>query len=198
MKKASQKQVGNIFGSASNMKYQDIKAACIMLGMDFEDVANADFFKLNSFYAANKFKSKPVEDRLHSYEDWVQNILIKRGHKQDSPLVKYREFSAKTDEEVGGESYEAKSKRSIAKKAGAKKEPPKKKDKNEFGIYSGTKKDYVYKKTKKYFEEGNPNDKALRRVIRKTIERFDDAKEKSIRIWFRKAWKELSTRDGKK
>lgn len=187
MKKASQKQIGEIFGAASNMKYPDIKGACIMLGMDFEDVANGDFCTLNSYFAENRHKTKPVKERLQQYEDWVENILLSKGYKADNPLVKYKQFSNAPEEDE----EEGKLKAALIKKVGVKKEPKAKREKTEFGIFAGTKKDYVYKKAKLYNEKGFEYDRALKRTIRKTMDKFPDAKEKSIRIWFRKISKEL-------
>ena len=187
MKKATQKKIGEIFGAASNMKYPDIKGACIMLGMDFEDVANADFCSLNSFFAENRHRTNPVQDRLHQYEDWVAGQLLSRGYAADNPLVKYRQFSNQPEEDE----QDGKLKTALIKKVGVKPDKPPKKEKTEFGIYSGTKKDFVYKKAKLYRERGYDNERALKRTIRKTMEKFPEAKEKSIRIWFRKVSKEL-------
>ena len=187
MKKATQKKVGEIFGAASNMRYADIKAACIMLGMDFEDVANADFCRLNSYFAENRTKTNPVKARLDQYDEWVSGILISKGYKPDNPLVKYKQFSTPTEDEES----EGNIKRVLLKKAGVKPEKRAKKEKTEFGIYAGTKKDYVFKKAKIYSEKGFTIEKALKRVIRKTMDKYPDAKEKSIKIWFRKVSKEL-------
>ncbi len=174
-----------LHGRLSKMKYKELKAACIMLGMDFDDVHDADVHNLQSYYIQNT-GNLMNKDRLEQFEDYTKEVLIEQGLDAEDPIVKFKPFSAnnsgeETENEEGDEIGTAKA--SFIKKAGGKKKSTKKEKDKEFGIFKGTKKALVFQLTKEGVE--------IKKIIKATLKQFPEAKEKSIKIWNKRAKAEM-------
>lgn len=162
------------------MKYQDVKDACIVLNMPFEDVSKADWHGLKSYYARH-YGGIENPELLEEFDSYTANSLISNGHSPDDPLVKYRPHAEKVGEEEDTTTLDStplKTPTALPKKKKGKRE------RDSFGGFKGTKKSYVYL--------GVSKGATIDKVIDKTLKKFPDAKEKSIRIWFKKATKELA------
>lgn len=172
---AKKNQVSLASGSLRAMKFRDVKAACIMMGMPFEDVVAADWGGLKCYYA-NNLGNKLKKERLEQFEDFVsEDLMANKGYNEDNPLVRYRQFSTPPE----GEEEESKLRPSLVKKAGGKKEPRKKKERDSSGVIVGTKKAFVFSGVRAGASE--------EKIIRKTLAKYPDAKEKSIKLWIKRA-----------
>lgn len=159
----------------TQMRYRDLKIACIARGMLFEDVVEGTADSLRRYFLDNYDK---VQDRnfLEQFDEWVKSELIKRGHAEDSPMVKFR-LCTSTDSEENITINTRSLKNAQVKKA--------KKSKRErdptHNIFSGTKKSLTYACA--------TSGLTIKDTIDKVLIQFPDAQEKSIKIWFKKALK---------
>jgi hypothetical protein len=182
MSKSSLSKITGPEKELTQMKYTDLKIACIVRGMLFEDVVEGTASSLQRFFIDN-WHVKQDRDRLKQFDNWMAETLIKKGHDKASPLVKYR-LSTVLDEQ---ENQKLKGK--SLKKAKVKKEKKEKRERDtNFNIFKGTKKAYTYELAQKGIEVGE--------TVKLVIERFPEAQEKSIKIWYKRALKDA--KDGAK
>lgn len=174
------------YKALSQMVYRDLKIACIVRGMEFNEVVEADHGILASFFIRNFYESQNPE-LLEDFDIWMDHQLEKGGIDKSDPL---RDF--KLSSVVDPKTQDVKLKR---RKLGAgvklPRKKPKRKEKNTtFNIRKGTKKEYTMELTKKLFELGkNMQSKKLQKKLTKTVRsKFPDANEKSIMIWYKKAY----------
>lgn len=158
-----------------DMKLKDLKRAAVAYGMPFEEVVSSGVPQLESFYirAYNGGKKIRVE-LLDEFDTWHENHLrTECGLSEEFLHPQLRlGYVTEKDEDTG----EVKRRRIKGYR-----KTRKKREKNEFGIFTGTKKALTFKCAK---DGMNKKD-----AIAKVMEVFPDAKEKSIGIWFNKALK---------
>lgn len=163
----------------ASMRLKDLKRACVVRGMPFDEVLEADMPTLASWYNQHNDRSQDLKF-LDMYDDHVEALLQARGHKTTDPMLSpyFRlGFIGERDDE--GKAVTKKRVRSI----GVESKKKKKKTRDSFGLYTGTKKSLTFELTK----AGEKIDNILTRVM----EQFPDAKEKSIRIWNKRALREI-------
>lgn len=154
----------------SDLTYKDLKIACIIRKMPFDDVLKADFFKLSNFVQQNVMVRQNL-DLLEEYDDYIDSILKERN--QDELI--HNSLRLGYVKKEGDDEYIPK-----AAKEKAPKKEPRQKDSN--GLFKGTMKSYTYELQKK--------GKDLKQTLTKVLRKYPDAKEKSVKIWFNKSKKE--------
>jgi hypothetical protein len=156
----------------SRMRYIDLQRECILRGIDFNLLVSSDINGLSQWLVRH-WEDPAEPTRLNSFDDWRAKLLKERGI--DEPFVKLG-YVGKRDETTGvilaGKKPRLLTK--IRKKA---------KSRNDAlgGIFTGTKKELTFLCAK----EG----KDLEKTIEIVLEKFPEAVEKSIRIWYNKAKK---------
>ena len=153
-----------------HMDYKAMKKAAIIRGMKPRHVIKADYFKLLGFINENFFKETD-DALLIKFDNWVERKTGKALEGTYSAL-KMSYMRDKTDEEVEVKSKAKKKKREKVKRV-----------KNKYGIIEGTKKALVYELVEK--------SKSPASIIKRTIKRFPDARESSIKIWINQARKAI-------
>lgn len=158
---------------ANQRTYRDMKRMCIVRGMDFEELLRGDFTRLHSWLHKN-WGNKINEELLTKFDDWMDEELLKGGNADlIHPNLRLGYISdGREDENEGSNKIKKKEKT----------EPKVKKEKTEDGIFSGTKKALTYSLQKA--------GESLEDTITKVIEKFPDASDKSIKIWFKKCKRE--------
>lgn len=154
----------------SDLTYRDLKIACIVRGMPFDDVLKADFFRLSNFVQNNVLVSQNMS-LLDDYDDYLESTLKERGQ---TDLI-HNSLRLGYVKKEGDDEYIPK-----PAKVKAEKKPIREKDSN--GLFKGTMKSYTYELQKK--------GKTLPQTLTKVLRKFPDAKEKSVKIWFNKSKKE--------
>lgn len=164
------KMIGRL-GGLSKMTFKDMQRQAVMLGMPFPEVVQSDFFRLESF-----IKNSPnVPDRtlIDQYDEWMDKILEERGYAKEDPMRNYQ-FR------LGFVSEDAVTKQKKFKKIKGIPKPPKpQKEKDELGLWKGTKKSYTFELTMRGYD--------LERVLRRVLKKFPEANEKSVKQWYRAA-----------
>lgn len=187
---------------ASEMRYSDLKAACIMRGMLFEDVIEGDHNDLHTFFVNSFIRDAPVKRALlEEFDIWLDQQLEKRGYDKDDPVRQFRQFS---EEQGDGEEQEVVTKRSKVKKGLPKKKKTRRERDSQFNIFKGTCKAYTYDTAKdcwdKVSAKYNRDTKAIfkkfaDKAVSRVHKQFPDGKDKSIKIWFKRALNELASKN---
>jgi len=159
-------------GGFSNMTYRDCKRRAVALGMPFPDACAADGGRLQSYIM--KTENKPDLSLIDKYDDWVDSMLEQAGYAKDDPLRSYQLRLGFISEEKVEEG-----KRKTRKIKGLPKPKKPKREKDESGLWKGTKKSYTYELTNKGY--------TLERITRRVMKKFPEAKPKSIQQWYRAA-----------
>lgn len=164
-----------------NMKYIDLKIACIVRGILFEDVVNGSVPSLSSFFIKNF--DKPIDrSLLEDFDIWMDEQLEKKGYEKDDPIRKYRLSTTLNEEE------DVRVDNKKLRKAGIRKKPKPKAQRDEvFNIFKGTKKAYTYSLTSKSLDN--------KEIIKLVVEKFPEAKPKSIMIWIKRCKDELKEKN---
>jgi hypothetical protein len=161
----------NFLGKAGkDLTYRGIKRKAIILGMPFPDATGNSIGSLLNFI--NNTPNKPDKSLIDKYDDWMDKRLEDNGYAKDDPMRNSRLRLGFLGEEENGS---RKRKRIPGIKKDKKKAVPKEKD--EYGLIKGTKKEYVWKLTGKGY--------TLDRIVRRTKKRFPEANNKSISLWYR-------------
>jgi hypothetical protein len=156
---------------ASMFRYAELQRACIVRGIDFQKLVHATAPQLHAWFVDN-FYEKIDNSRLDAFDEWREEIMRKRG--LDEPFIRLG-FIGEKDTETGEVI-------SIKRPKKFKKPKKKKRERNEeFGIFSGTKKELTFRCVK--------DDMSLEKTIKVVTDKFPDAKPKSIGIWYKKARK---------
>lgn len=178
--KGSKEKLSLMGGGFSNMSYKDVKRRAIVLGMPFPEAVEADFGRLASF--VQKSTNAPDTSLLDKYDDWVDGILEERGYDKNHPMRSYQLRLGYLGEErpsqEGSEETPLKPRRNKKKIKGL---PQTKKPKREYtssGLVQGTKKAYTEELVNKGF--------SLDRVTRRVLQKFPEANENTVKIWYRK------------
>jgi len=162
--------------NTQNFTVKDFKRHCIVREMPFEEVAKQDVHEMRMFIFRHKGLIKP--ELLDDFDIWNEKYLREERNLPDvyfHPLLRMG-F-------VGEEDEDGNIKRKRVK--GIKKAKKAKRERNEHGIFSGTKKALTFKCA--------ADGKTIKETIDAVLEVFSDAKEKSISIWFKKAIKMAKT-----
>lgn len=188
----------------TKMRYQDLKAACIVRGMDFQDIVEGDYPTLAGWFVKNH-DNKQNRELLEMFDQWVDDHLKQRGYKKNDPLRQFRQHSSLTaDNDVKVRTRKLKG-ADIGKKKRIKKERD-----ATFGIFKGTKKDYTFTQCADLFNKKRVDDDGKDRTVKdfqkaygdKMVERvqkkFPDAKEKSVKIWMKRCLDELYKKNPRK
>ena len=163
----SKENIKTIVRKVDVSTYINLKRNCIARGMPFNEVINGDFPRLNGWLHKN-VANKINIGLLEEYDDLVDSMLTDENLKHPTLRTSY----------TGERAEEQKLK--IPKVEV--KEPVVPKEKDDNGIIKGTKKSYVISLVQRGYD--------IAKVIHKTQRRFPDAKDKSIKIWARKALKD--------
>lgn len=159
-------------GGFANMTYKDCKRRAVALGMPFPDACAADWGQLQSWIM--KSQNKPDLSLIDKYDDWMDMMLEQAGYAKDDPMRSYQlrlGFIAEDKVEEG--------KKRTKRIKGLPKPKKPKREKDERGLWKGTKKSYTYELT----DKGLP----LERITRRVLKKFPDANPKSIQQWYRAA-----------
>lgn len=158
-------------GGLGNMTYREAKRRAVILGMPFPDASSASFPQLMSYIVNTE--NKPEPELINQYDDWVDKQLETLGYAKDDPIRSYQL-------RLGFISEDTVTKQRTQKRIkGVIKTPKPKREKDEFGLWKGTKKSYTFELTNKDF--------SLERITRRVLKKFPDANSKSIQQWYRAA-----------
>lgn len=172
------KMIGRL-GGLTKMTFKDLQRQAIMLGMPFPEVPQSDFFKLESFILNSQ--NEPDKSLIDKYDDWMDKVLEESGYSKDDPMRNYQ-FR------LGFVSEDAVTKQKKFKRVKGIPKPKKpKREKDERGLWKGTKKSYTFELTARGYD--------LERVIRRVQKKFPEANDKSIKQWWRAAKRKV---DGEK
>ena len=166
-------------GGLRNMTFKDLQRQAIMLGMPFPEVPQSDFFRLESFILNSP--NEPDKTLIDKYDDWMDKVLEERGYSKDDPMRNYQL-------RLGFVSEDAVTKQKKFKRVKGIPKPKKpKREKDERGLWKGTKKSYTFELTSRGYD--------LERFIRRVQKKFPEANDKSIKQWWRAAKRKV---DGEK
>lgn len=155
------------------LNLKDLKRACIMRGLPFEEVGNKSVLNLQSWFLKNF--DLPLDHKLlEEYDIWCEGMLKSRGVDPIMTSPTFR-LSAIAERNADGEVTKRKRVKSLAPRI------KKKKERTSDGLFKGTKKANTYELAQKGLPKAE--------VIRLIKERWPDAKEKSIGIWYNRAKK---------
>lgn len=168
--------LGRALNELQNMKHKDLKRACVVRGMPFEEVVDTSTPGLSNWFQKNYHRSQDL-GLLDQFDYWVRLELQKRGYAEGDPMLS-PSLGLGYVGEINPETGEA-----IIKRPKGMKKPPKAKRERdeETGLFKGTKKDLTYQCQKDGME--------FREAFSKVLNQFPEAQEKSVRIWFNRARK---------
>lgn len=156
-----------------NMTYRDMKRRAIALGMPFPEAIMASFDDL--YYWVRTSPNKPNTSLIDEYDAYIDKLLEERGYAKDDPMRNYQLNLGFISEDNEGNQ-----KKLVKRRIKGLEKPKKpKKEKDELGLWKGTKKSYTYELANKGF--------SLERIVRRVTKKFPDAKAKSIQQWYRQA-----------
>ena len=169
--KGGKEKMGIMSGGLGNMTYRDCKRRAVALGMPFPDALEADWGRLASYIA--KTTNKPDTSLIDKYDDWMDKILEERGYAKDDPMRSYQLRLGFIAEDT------VTKQRKVKRIKGLPKPKKPKREKDESGLWKGTKKSYTFELTNRGFK--------LERIIKRVKKKFPEAKDKSIQQWYRAA-----------
>jgi len=158
--------------AVKNMNHRDMQRKCILLGMKPRHVIGTDHWQLLSFMDNNWGKIEDKE-KLIKFDHWLDRKLQRLGKESIAPSLRMSY--------IRDENLEEASAKPIIKKKTTPKVIKSKRVKTDYGIVEGTKKHFVYELVKK--------GKDTKDIIKKTVKKYPECKENSIKIWVSKAKK---------
>lgn len=162
------KKIGKTSTQEVDKTYKDLKREAVIRGMPFPDVVEADVYKLIVFN--DRSNNKPDISLVDKYDEWIDKQLEQAGYGPGEAIRSSRLRLGFIGEEKEDGTITTKRIKGIPK-------PKKKKrERDDSGLYKGTKKSYTYELASKGF--------SLERVQKRVLKKFPDAKIKSIKIWF--------------
>lgn len=170
-------------GEIQNMTFKDLRRACVVKGMPFDEVLQGTFPSLNKWFLQN-YSNKVDTTLLDKYDDHVESIL----KAKKSPDTKFLTDPSLRLGYVGEEDEDGNVKMKRIK--GLPKRKKVKKEKTAQGIYKGTKKALTFELALK----GVSKEKTIKEVLKT----FPEAQEKSIGIWYNRAMKQHGSKSKKK
>lgn len=172
-----------------NFKRRDLVRECILRGMPFNEVSNGTPYLAS--YFTNNLDMGQDATRLTEYDAWVESELRALGHLDDQksllhPSLKFG-VVGKSEDWATDITH-----RTIAAATPKPPKPPKlpapaptktqtPRTKSPEGIMGGTKKALTYQLTKLGW--------ALPKIIEEVEDKFPEAKESSITIWYKRCLK---------
>jgi hypothetical protein len=171
-KRKFETRISDASKNLGSLNYPNLKRQCLIRGMDFEKAVASTVLELQSFLIKN-WKLPQDTALLDKYDNWKESYLRERGMEDVFFHPALRLGYIATRDEDGNTT-------SVKKIKGLKKQKIKR-ERTEEGLFQGTKKSYTYQLQK----EGLPKTE----VIAKVLEKFPDAQEKSIGIWYNKSKK---------
>ena len=152
----------------SNFRYRDLQRACIIRGMSPQQMVDGDIIRLQKWLSDNRHI--PVNISLLDEFDLWREKLLEQKYGKGEPYVKLG-YIGKVDEEGTP----------VATFVPKPKKPKKhiEKDKELGGLWKGTKKHLTAECKKKGM--------TLEKTIAAVLKQFPDAKDSSIKIWFKRA-----------
>lgn len=179
MAKKTKEKKGQAIGGMTineNCSYKQLKIKAVALGMPFTDVVESDIHGLISYI--HRSTNKPNISLIDRYDDWIDKQLELKGYEPGveirSPLLRLGFIGEKGED---GSVVKTKRVKGLKK-------PKVKRERDDSGLYKGTKKSYTYECAKLNF--------SIERTIRRVLKKFPDAKEKSITIWYRAALRDIN------
>lgn len=164
-------KIGNTPTHDVRKTYKDLKREAVIRGMPFPDVVAADVHRLISYSAHTN--ERPNIALIDQFDEWVEGQLelsgYGEGHPLRSPLLRLG-F-------IGEEKEDGTVK--LRKIKGIPKPKKVKRERDESGLFKGTKKSYTYELASRGY--------TLERVQNRVLKKFPDAKLKSIKIWYSSA-----------
>lgn len=147
----------------------NLKRECLKRGLMFERVGNMSVLELQSWFLHN-FANKIDLDLINQYDLWVEGYLRERGCDETliSPAMRLGNLDIIENGETKKKRHRSRIPRVREKKA-----------RTEEGLYTGTKKAFTFELQKKGLSKAE--------VLKTVKEKYPDAKEKSIGIWFNKS-----------
>lgn len=158
------------------MKHKDLKRACIVRGLEFEQVVNLSVPSLSNWFVLN-YENSQNTILLDEYDAWLMGKLKERGINDGDALFHpnlrlgyHGDFNPETGEPI------------IKRPRGIKKLKKPKRERDEVTkLFTGTKKALTYQCQK----EG----KTLEETYKIVKEQFPEAVEKSMKIWYNRSKK---------
>lgn len=153
-----------------NLKLKDLQRECVIRGMEFWQVPECSILNLHSWLLKNW--DNPIDkNRVFEYDDYMNKELEELDR---SDLIHPSLGLGYSENSETGE---------VVKKRMKQVNPPKKskKQRTPEGIFTGTKKAYTYELAR----NGVPKPEAIDKVL----EKYPEANEKSVSIWYNKAKK---------
>lgn len=169
--KGSKEKLKLFPGGLDAMSFKDCKRRAVSLGMPFPEACSADWGRLQSYIL--KADTKPDNSLIDKYDDWVDKILEERGYSKDDPMRNYQLRLGFISED--SETKKLKTKRIKGLNKPKSDKPKREKDNN--GLWKGTKKSYTFELTDRGY--------SLERITRRVIKKFPEANPKSIQQWYR-------------
>ncbi len=161
-------KIGNLPTRGIKKTYKELKREAVIRGMPFPHVVEADVHKLSSFI--DHSNNRPNISLVDEFDAWVDKQLDQAGYSQDDPLRSSRLRLGFIGDQV--EEGVVKTKRI----KGVPKPKKVKRERDDNGLYKGTKKSYTFELAARGF--------SLERTKRRVMKKFPDASEKSIKIWY--------------
>jgi len=161
----------------SSMKHRDLQRACILRGMPSQQMVESDHHKLVSWFIEN-YDNTQSEELLINHDGWVEEQLVARGYKKGDVLL-----SPALRFSYVGNIEEIEKPKIIKIHNEKEKVHNEKKEKSTVdvvtGIRNGTKKALTYQLT--------ISGLSIEEVIKGVKNKFPEAEDKSIKIWFKRA-----------
>lgn len=175
------------------MKRRDIQTACVIRGLEFENVSGFDQLQIIAWFQNNYERPQDLS-RITEYDAWVDKQLETRGYEKGKAIrnpIFNLGVTGNLDATKTGRIDSAKPSVSSSPKHVEPKEKKAPREKNEAlgGLSKGTKKEMTYILTR----EG----KDLAEVTKLVIAAFPEAQEKSIRIWVGRCKKDMKNEQSK-
>lgn len=165
-----------VLKSLAHMRHRDLQKACVERGMDFDEVINSDHHKLVAWYYKN-FENTCDPNLLLAYDIHVDTLLAAAGHDPRHPELRFG-YVGNLDEVKNVR--EIKGDKPHVPKASNK---PKAEVDEVTKVRKGTKKDMTYTMTR--------DKKEVKEIIKAVMQAFPEAQEKSIKIWHKRALKQM-------
>jgi hypothetical protein len=154
------------------MKLKDIKRECVIRGMVFDDVVSKSIPDLCNWLRAN-FYNASDHNLLNIFDDWQEAQVLAFDPNSVIHSTLRLGYIAERDEDGNT------TKRKRAKVIVAKKKI--KRERTGEGLFTGTKKAYTFQLQKEGLNKTE--------VVTMVIDKFPEASEKSISIWYNKSRK---------
>lgn len=150
-------------------KYPDLQKACIVRGIDFDELVQGTYFLLSSWLRKNWYNPIKLE-KLAEFDEWRLKIMKSFG-REDEPFIRFAHIPENLEEVIANKTLKVKEKS----------DKPKRVLDEDLGVMGGTKKHLTY------------NCQKTGKTVQETIDivklKFPDAQDKSISIWWKRSRK---------